>query len=112
MKIDVQLFATLKDRAGARSVPVDIPDGATVAQLLEQIAAAYPALAPALPSALVAVNQEFAFPPTPLQAPGGVALSPPVSGGSGLPELFEISAGPIDLNEMVAQVTLPSTGAV
>ena len=112
MKIDVQLFATLKDRAGVKSVPVDIPDGATVAQLLEQIAAAYPALAPALPSALVAVNQEFAFPPTPLQAHDEVALFPPVSGGSGLPELFEISAGPIDLNEMVAQVTLPSTGAV
>ena len=112
MKIDVQLFATLKDRAGVKSVPVDIPDGATVAQLLEQLAAAYPALAPALPSALVAVNQEFAFPPTPLQAHDEVALFPPVSGGSRFPELFEITAGPIDLNQIVAHVTLPSTGAV
>src|SRR3990170_7109149 len=112
MRIDVQLFATLKDRAGAKTVSVDVPDRATVAQLLTRIALAYPALAPALPSALVAVNQEFAFPPTPLKAGDEVALFPPVSGGSRFPELYKITEGLIDLNDLVAQVTLPSTGAV
>jgi molybdopterin synthase catalytic subunit len=112
MKVDVQLFATLKDRAGAKSVAVDVPDDATVAHLLDRIAAAYPALAPALPSTIVAVNQEFAFPPTPLQAGDEIALFPPVSGGSDLPERFEITEGAIDLNAIVAGVTLPTTGAV
>jgi len=111
MKIDVRLFATLKDRAGANSVAIDLPDGSTVSQLLEQIASTYPALAPALPSTLVAVNQEFAFPPTPINAGDEVALFPPVSGGA-FPEYFKITTDTIDLNELVAQVTLPTTGAV
>lgn len=112
MRVDVQLFATLRDRAGARSVSVDVADGATVAQLLEHIATAYPSLAPALPSSIVAVNQEFAFPPTPLKGGDEVALFPPVSGGAGYPEIFQITEGPIDVNAIVAQVTLPTTGAV
>jgi molybdopterin synthase catalytic subunit len=112
MKIDVRLFATLKDRVGAKSVSIDLPDGATVAQLLDRIAVSHPAIAPALPSTLVAVNQEFAFPPTLLKPGDDVALFPPVSGGSQFPEFFKIAEGPIDLNELVAQVTLPTTGAV
>jgi molybdopterin synthase catalytic subunit len=111
MKIDVRLFATLKDRAGANSVAVDLPDGSTVSQLLEHIATTYPALAAALPSVLVAINQEYAFPPTSIHAGDEVALFPPVSGGA-FPEYFKITAGAIDLNELVAQVTLPTTGAV
>ena len=112
MKIDVQLFATLRDRAGAKAVSIDISDGATVAQLIERVAATYPALAPALPSAIVAVNQEFAFPPTLLREGDEVALFPPVSGGSEFPERFRITEGAIDLNTIVAEITLPTTGAV
>ena len=112
MRIEVQLFATLKDRAGTRSISVELPDGSTVAQLIRSIAETHPALAPALPSSIVAVNQEFAFPPTLLSIGDEVALFPPVSGGAAFPERFEITDGPIDLNELVAQVTLPTTGAV
>ncbi len=112
MRIDIQLFATLRDRVGARTVSVDIPEGATVAQLVERVAVAYPALARSLPSSIVAVNQEFAFPPTPLKAGDEVALFPPVSGGAGLPERFAITEDTIDLNTIVADITLPTTGAV
>jgi molybdopterin synthase catalytic subunit len=41
-----------------------------------------------------------------------VALFPPVSGGSTFPEIFRVTEGSIDLNELVASVTLPATGAV
>jgi molybdopterin synthase catalytic subunit len=112
MHIDVQLFATLRDRAGSKSISVDIADGATVAQLVERIAAAYPALATSLPSSIVAVNQEFAFPPTPVREGDEVALFPPVSGGSAEPEYYRITADAIDLNAIVAEITRPSTGAV
>jgi len=112
MRIDVQLFATLRERAGAKSVAVEIPEGATVAQLVERIATDYPTLAPSLRTTIVAVNQEFAFPPTPLKAGDEVALFPPVSGGSDFPEFFRVADGPIDLNALVAQVALPTTGAV
>jgi molybdopterin converting factor small subunit len=55
------LFATLKDRAGTHQVTVELPDGASTADLVSALGAQHPALAPALASAVVAVNREFAF---------------------------------------------------
>ncbi len=111
MDVQVKLFATLKDRAGSPHVTVDQPAEATVATLLERLAQTYPKLAPLLATCLVAVNREFAFGSTPIRSGDEVALFPPVSGGS-FPEIFRITAEQIDLNELVASVTLPSTGAV
>jgi MoaE-MoaD fusion protein len=111
MNLQVKLFATLKDRAGSSSVSIELPEDVTVSALLDRLAAVQPKLAPALPTCLVAVNQEFAFGSTPIRSGDEVALFPPVSGGA-YPEVFRITAGPIDLNELVATVTLPSTGAV
>ena len=113
MDIQVKLFATLKDRAGSSHVTVDLPDEATVSVLLDRLAAAQPKLAPALATCVVAINQEFAFGSTPIRSGDEVALFPPVSGGTPVgPEIYRISEGSIDLNELVASVTLPSTGAV
>jgi len=111
MDIQVKLFATLKDRAGSSHVTVDLPDDATVSVLLDRLAAAQPKLALSIATCVVAVNQEFAFGSTPIRSGDEVALFPPVSGGS-FPEIFRITDGAIDLNELVASVTLPSTGAV
>jgi MoaE-MoaD fusion protein len=111
MNLQVKLFATLKDRAGSSSVSIELPDEVTVSGLLDRLAATQPKLAPALPTCLVAVNQEFAFGSTSIRSGDEVALFPPVSGGSH-PEVFRIAAGAIDLNELVAAVTLPATGAV
>lgn len=77
----VLLFAALREAAGAREVSLDAPAGCTVAQLREQLAASYPALARLLPNAAVAVNEEYADGATPLQAGDVVAVIPPVSGG-------------------------------
>ena len=113
MDIQVKLFATLKDRAGSSRVNVDLPDDATVSVLLERLAAAQPKLAPSIATCVVAINQEFAFGSTPIQASDEVALFPPVRGGSPVgPELFRITDSSLDLNELVTAVTLPSTGAV
>jgi molybdopterin converting factor subunit 1 len=113
MDIQVKLFATLKDRAGSSRVDVDLPGDATVAVLLERLATAHPKLAPSLAACVVAVNQEFAFGSTPIRSGDEVALFPPVSGGTPAgPEIFRIAESPIDLNELAAAVTLPSTGAV
>lgn len=113
MNVRIKLFATLKDRAGSNHVEIDLPDDATVAMLLERLALAQPTLAPSLPTSLVAVNQEFAFGSTLIRSGDEIALFPPVSGGSIVyPEIFRIVDRQIDLNELVASVTLPSTGAV
>ncbi len=117
MDVQIKLFATLKDRAGSSQVSVELPDEATVSALLDRLAAAQPKLAPALPTCLVAVNQEFAFGSTPIRSGDEVALFPPVSGGMPVsggarPEIFRVTDELIDLNELVASVTLPATGAV
>ena len=119
MKINILFFATLKDRAGRNSLPLEISDGATVSALKSRLAADLPGLAPALPTALVSVNHEFAFPEDPLKDGDEVALFPPVSGGATeyairntqQPTIFRITNDPIDLDALVASITLPTTGA-
>jgi molybdopterin converting factor subunit 1 len=81
MVITVRFFATLRDRAEDDTVDLVLPNEASVGQLLSQLAENYPALDPALSSALVAVNHEFAFQEDLLADGDEVALFPPVSGG-------------------------------
>ncbi|MEJ2149594.1 MAG: molybdopterin converting factor subunit 1 [Chloroflexota bacterium] len=81
MVITVRFFATLRDRAGDDAVDLVLPGEASVGQLLSRLAENYPALDPALASALVAVNHEYAFQEDLLTDGDEVALFPPVSGG-------------------------------
>ena len=97
---------------------LDLPDGATVSELKNLLALRLPDLQPALPSALVSINREFAFATDPVPAGAEVGLFPPVSGGATdahselLPTHLHITAAPIDLDALTASITLPSTGAV
>lgn len=118
-KIRLLFFATLKDRAGRSQTELDLPDGATVADLKGQLVQLYPALQPLLRHVLVSINQNYAFDEDLVPANAEVALFPPVSGGSlsegaqteSFPTIFRITNDPLDLDELVAQITLPSTGA-
>jgi molybdopterin converting factor subunit 1 len=110
-KLVVKLFATLREKAGAGQVTVELPDGATVAALQARLAADFPALAGSLASCVVAVNQAFASAETPLRAGDEIALFPPVSGGE-FPTLTRITSEVFDVNEIVRELTLPTTGAV
>jgi molybdopterin synthase catalytic subunit len=118
MKLTVLFFATLKEKAGRDRLALETEVGLTVAALKSRLAADLPALAPNLPTALVSVNHEFAFAEDTLTDGDEVALFPPVSGGAlpnssitNYPTLFRITSDPIDLNALVASITLPSTGA-
>jgi molybdopterin converting factor subunit 1 len=77
----VLLFARARDLAGADRVEMDLPVGATVAELRRALAARYPRLAPLLQRSAFAVDDEFADDVTPLAPAAVVALLPPVSGG-------------------------------
>ena len=117
MKLKVRLFASLKDRAGGERVTVCVEEPVTVSTLKEVLATEYPALAPALATSLVAVNRDFAFPDTVIEAGDEVALFPPVSGGATTEELpyptyFELTTEELDVQAITALLTEPEVGAV
>ncbi len=77
----IQLFATLKEKAGQPEITVTLGDGMTVRQLREVVGREYPHLAELALRSVVAVNREFAFNEDTIRASDEVALFPPVSGG-------------------------------
>jgi molybdopterin synthase catalytic subunit/molybdopterin converting factor small subunit len=72
----------LKDMAGKPVEVIDMPDGATVRDVLTRYASQVPRLKESLPSLALAVNQQYAAPDTILKPDDEVALLPPVSGGA------------------------------
>jgi molybdopterin converting factor subunit 1 len=81
MTVTVRLFARARDLAGAPAVAVELPAGATVADLRAALAARHPALAGLLRHSAFAVNDDFASDSLPVPPDCAVALLPPVSGG-------------------------------
>lgn len=114
MQIKVLLFATLKDAVGHNQLTLDVAgDVVTVNTVLEALARAYPALIPSLPTAVCAINKEFAERGDRVQPGDEVAFFPPVSGGSvTYPEIFRLAYEPLDLDALMAAVTTADTGAV
>ncbi len=109
--VTVRLFATLKDLAGQDRLTLD-SDSETIDDLRQALAVRFPALAPALPTAIAAVNHEYVFAGHPIQTGDEVAFFPPVSGGTAWPEYFALSNGPVDLNSLTQKIVTPETGAV
>jgi molybdopterin synthase catalytic subunit len=77
----VLAFATAAAALGGDAVDWELPAPATLADLVQALAAARPALATQLPRCALAVDGALARPGTPLREGAEVALLPPVSGG-------------------------------
>ncbi|MCL5428487.1 MAG: molybdopterin converting factor subunit 1 [Chloroflexi bacterium] len=110
-KVKILFFATLKDRAGTAKADLEIPDSITVAELKELLFQRFPDLPKSKANLLVAVNKEYAFDQEQIPQGAEIALFPPVSGGSEPPTIFSITKAELDLNAILAQITLPTTGA-
>jgi len=112
-RIRVLFFATLKDRAGVKETTLDMPEEATVMDLKTHLRQEFAGLSQALDSALVSINREFALEDENLPAGAEVAFFPPVSGGAGqeYPTIFTITEDELDLDALLDQITLPTTGA-
>lgn len=80
MRVDVLLFASLRDEVGP-SFAVEVGPPATVADLRRALEAAHPAFARFGRRAMVAVNEAYATDGDPLRPGDTVALLPPVAGG-------------------------------
>lgn len=112
-RVKILFFAYYREKTGLKQIELELPDGALVADLKPRLVSAYPELSGVLPSALIAVNHDFAFDQDEIPPAAEIAIFPPVSGGSQpvYPELTLITDQALDLDELVARITLPESGA-
>jgi molybdopterin synthase catalytic subunit len=107
MQVSVLLFAGLRERAGTSELELDLPEGASVADALEQlreITADVPVV--------MAVNQEYAAAERVLEPGDEVALIPPVSGGSVGALHVRVTDQPLRADPLLEAVRDPRAGAV
>ena len=80
-QVTALFFATLRDRAGVKSVELQIPPKTNILQFKSILTNKYPALADIIGHMLVAVNHEYVFDDTIIPDHAEIGLFPPVSGG-------------------------------
>ena len=116
MRVRVLFFGMLKDRMGKSSDLLELPDGASIRDLLAHYETEVPRLRESLPALAVAVNQVYASPEAKLKAGDEVALLPPVSGGSAnetvQPARYaSIVRNPIDSQQVLNSIKRGEDGA-
>jgi molybdopterin synthase catalytic subunit len=111
----------LKDLIGRSSDSLDLPDQATLRDLLAHYQQQTPRLEPIAASLAMSINQEYAPPESQLKSGDEVALLPPVSGGSGQLNSVAEQAGhsryaaivdqKIDTQALLQKIKQPEDGA-
>jgi molybdopterin synthase catalytic subunit len=110
--VKVLFFAHLKELSGVDKELIPIHKAIRVAEFKQVLKERFPMLDERLKNVLVAVNQQYAEDDDLIQPGDEVAIFPPVSGGSETqPTIFRITSEELDLNELLEQITLPTTGA-
>ena len=120
MHVRIRLFAMQRELAGAREVPLELCDGATVEDAWAAVVTRFPVLAAGRASLRFARNGDYAEPTTILGDGDEIAFIPPVSGGSGadlgarlrILELQEAPFAPTVLSDLEARLATDEDGAV
>jgi molybdopterin converting factor subunit 1 len=107
VQVKVLLFAMLRERAGARQLTIELPDGARVSDALAELGD----LAAGLPL-VMAVNREYAPEDHVLDPGDELALIPPVSGGEAALVHARVTVEPLSLDAVADRVRDPRAGAV
>jgi MoaE-MoaD fusion protein len=119
MQVRVLFFGMLKDLTGQASDALDLPEGATLADLRDHYEKRTPGLKRLAGSLAMSVNQEYAGPDDKLKAGDEIALLPPVSGGSGEAatayrmgsKQVAIIRGKIDTQQVLEKIKRPEDGS-
>jgi MoaE-MoaD fusion protein len=116
MQIRVLFFGVLKDLAGHGSQLVDLPESATLSDLLVRLQQELPRLNPHLSSSAMSINQEYARRESKLKQGDEVGLLPPVSGGTDMAahaaSRARIVNDKIDTLTLIEKIRQPEDGAV
>lgn len=81
MKVQVRLFAALREVTGMAHIALELPAGAKVGDLMDSMAQQYPGLRPQMGSVRTALNRQYVSLQAELRDGDEVALVPPVGGG-------------------------------
>jgi MoaE-MoaD fusion protein len=118
MRVRVLFFGMLRDLSGKTEESLDLPDDASISDVLAHYAVQMPRIKESLPSVAVAVNQGYAGPSTKLKPNDEVALLPPVSGGLDPAQSTRresphcaLVRDAIDLGQVAAAIKRPADGA-
>jgi molybdopterin converting factor subunit 1 len=79
--IKLLFFATIRDRAGTKTLELDIPVDMTIQGLKDKLVSDIPTLKDSMKSVLVTINREYAFDEAIVPADAEIGMFPPVSGG-------------------------------
>jgi molybdopterin synthase catalytic subunit len=79
--IKLLFFATIRDRAGVKTLELDVPLDLTIQGLKDKLSTDYPNLKESLSSVLITVNREYAFDEAVIPLNAEIGMFPPVSGG-------------------------------
>lgn len=109
MRVSLLAFASAAEALGGAEHDLELPAGASVAELRGELERRHPAVAPLWPRLAVAVDGELADAETALRDGAEVALLPPVSGGRPPARLTE---EPLEVGPLLREVGDPSCGAV
>lgn len=119
MRVHLLLFGILRDVAGGSGRVLELPEGATVREMLDKCEAEIPGMKASMASSAIAVNQQYARADTELKHNDEVALLPPVSGGVSCDNhdatskrgFVRIVREPIDIAEVLADIKRGEDGA-
>ena len=81
MRVSVCFYSYFKELTGCAQWTGELPEGSTIADLLQKTFAQFPGLEPMKNSMLVAVGVEYASRDCELKSGDEVSLFPPVQGG-------------------------------
>ena len=79
--VKLLFFATLRERAGVKSMELDVPLDLTIHGLKRMLSEEYPNLKESLKSVLITINREYVFDEAVIPQGAEIGMFPPVSGG-------------------------------
>jgi molybdopterin synthase catalytic subunit len=113
MQIKVLFFASYRDQTGTREIKLDLANITNISDLKAYLVELYPGLRSTINSALISIDNEFAFDEDHIQDHSEVAIFPPVSGGieDSKPTYIALVEDKISFDECLSKITTEETGA-
>ena len=101
MRVLVRLFASYREAAGVGRMELDLPTGATVRDVIAEIARRHPLIGEGR-RVVMARNRDYVTSEQQLAEGDEVALIPPVSGGDGRTPAIVVSSRPLSVDDALA----------